>query len=224
MITSFFSAWPAFHTQLDSGDDRILAIYTSQLGVYIVTSPIIDLASFSANKATLSLTLDLKLLVMYSVELGWKSKLSWRFILPNMESYYLQDTVLRKSTEKIPIPIPQTVRYCYMHIYKRPSRSFSAVRDFLSLIYLPSLYEMVSVPAGLHYASSFLYFSIIPKHVMTGICKVRPAVSPIPDDRSFNLQKAIIPPTWDYAVGPIIAFGTHSSLIKWMGHEISYLI
>lgn len=71
---------------------------------------------------------------------------------------------------------------------------------------------MVSITAGLYYASSFLYFSIIPKHVMTGIFKIRPAISAIPDDRSFSLQKAMIPPTWNYAVGPIVAFGTHSCL------------
>lgn len=68
---------------------------------------------------------------------------------------------------------------------------------------------MVSITAGLYYASSFLYFSIIPKHIKTGISKIRPAVSAIPDDRSFILQKAIIPPTWDYAVGPIVAFGMY---------------
>lgn len=62
---------------------------------------------------------------------------------------------------------------------------------------------MVSITAGLYYVSSFLYFSIIPKHAMIDIFNIRLVVSAIADDHLFSLQKAIIPPTWDYAVSPL---------------------
>lgn len=66
---------------------------------------------------------------------------------------------------------------------------------------------MSSVTIGLYYTSSLLYFLILPKHIRTGISKVRPAVSTVHDNPSFALPKAIIPPTWDYVVGSILIFG-----------------